>query len=205
MNTKSEKFTRRGSKHAQPELRAQQIIMAAIECFGENGYDNTTIDAIGKLAGLSKGTVYRFFSSKDDLLLSVIDHLDHLFEQRFKEQSQGKSSVDKLEIFCQISVTDIIEEQELLSLWFQVLNLSFIREKLRVISQKDIATVAAIVREGIEKGELKAETIDYIPTTLVALLHGHYLLSHLGKETPADSSEKFNHSWQLIKEQIIKR
>ncbi len=45
----------------------QRILDAAIEAFGESGYDRTTLDRIAELAGCSRVTVYQYVSGKDDL------------------------------------------------------------------------------------------------------------------------------------------
>ena len=45
----------------------QRILDAAIEAFGESGYDRTTLDRIAELAGCSRVTIYQYVSGKDDL------------------------------------------------------------------------------------------------------------------------------------------
>jgi AcrR family transcriptional regulator len=45
----------------------QRVLDAAIEAFGESGYDRTTLDRIAELAGCSRVTVYQYVSGKDDL------------------------------------------------------------------------------------------------------------------------------------------
>lgn len=45
---------------------------AALEVFGERGFHRTTLDEVARRAGVSKGTVYLYFDSKDDLLRGVI-------------------------------------------------------------------------------------------------------------------------------------
>jgi AcrR family transcriptional regulator len=49
-------------------LRTQQRILdAALEVFGELGYERTRIDAIAKLAGCSRVSFYQYFAGKEDL------------------------------------------------------------------------------------------------------------------------------------------
>lgn len=45
----------------------QRVLDAAIEAFGEAGYDRTTLDRIAELAGCSRVTIYQYASGKDDL------------------------------------------------------------------------------------------------------------------------------------------
>jgi AcrR family transcriptional regulator len=57
-----------GARTGARGLRTQQRILdAALEAFGESGYDRATLDRIAELAGCSRVTVYQYTSGKDDL------------------------------------------------------------------------------------------------------------------------------------------
>ena len=55
-----------------PEERPRQILEAALEVFAERGLAAARLDDIAKLAGLSKGTIYLYFATKEDLFREVI-------------------------------------------------------------------------------------------------------------------------------------
>ena len=57
------------------EIRAEKALLikqTALELFAENGYNTTSISQIAKKAGISKGLMYNYFKSKEDLLTSII-------------------------------------------------------------------------------------------------------------------------------------
>jgi len=56
----------------QPEQRPDAILAAAFEAFAENGYAETRIDDVAARAGISKGLVYVYFKTKEELLKAVI-------------------------------------------------------------------------------------------------------------------------------------
>ncbi len=58
-----------------PEERPQQILVAAIEAFGENGIAGAKLEDIAARAGVSKGTIYLYFQSKEDLFREVVRQL----------------------------------------------------------------------------------------------------------------------------------
>ncbi len=60
------RFRRR--KQARPE----ELIAAAVELFGEQGFAATTLKDVAKRAGVSKGTVYLYFKSKEELLRAAV-------------------------------------------------------------------------------------------------------------------------------------
>jgi AcrR family transcriptional regulator len=57
----------------QRETRRQQILAAALRCFSRDGFHNTTTADIVREAGLSQGTLYLYFGSKDDIVLALAD------------------------------------------------------------------------------------------------------------------------------------
>jgi TetR/AcrR family transcriptional regulator, repressor for uid operon len=52
----------------------EKIIQAAIESFAQSGFDRTKMEDIAKRLGLSKGTIYLYFNSKEDLFLAICEH-----------------------------------------------------------------------------------------------------------------------------------
>lgn len=54
------------------ESRPREVIDAALSLFGEFGFAQTRLDDVAAKAGISKGTIYLYFSSKQDLFEAVI-------------------------------------------------------------------------------------------------------------------------------------
>jgi AcrR family transcriptional regulator len=52
--------------------RPQEIIEAAFAEFSRNGYAATTLDQIAERAGVTKGTIYVYFESKEHLFISMV-------------------------------------------------------------------------------------------------------------------------------------
>lgn len=59
----------------------RKIKEAAFELFGERGFSNTSVRAIAQKAGKSKGLIYHYFDSKEDILQSIFDDLTNLGDQ----------------------------------------------------------------------------------------------------------------------------
>jgi TetR/AcrR family fatty acid metabolism transcriptional regulator len=71
--------------------KRERIIAAAGKFFGDKGYHNTTTAEIAEAAGVAAGTIYIYFSSKEELLVAVFEeflgvHMDRLREGIVKEQ-----------------------------------------------------------------------------------------------------------------------
>ncbi|HEX6239793.1 MAG TPA: TetR/AcrR family transcriptional regulator [Polyangiales bacterium] len=62
------------SRRRLKEARPQQLLDAALELFVEKGFAATRAEEVAQRAGVSKGTLYLYYPSKEDLLKAVIEH-----------------------------------------------------------------------------------------------------------------------------------
>jgi AcrR family transcriptional regulator len=56
----------------RPEARPDEIIEAALAVFGERGFARAKLDDVAQQAGVSKGTLYLYFDSKDALFREMV-------------------------------------------------------------------------------------------------------------------------------------
>jgi len=56
----------------RPEARPEEILAAALEVFGEQGFAGARCDEVARRAGISKGTLYLYFDSKESLFREMV-------------------------------------------------------------------------------------------------------------------------------------
>ncbi len=61
----------------------EKILMAALEMFSQNGYAGTNIRELTASLGLGKSSMYRHFTSKEEIWNTLLDELSDYYEQRF--------------------------------------------------------------------------------------------------------------------------
>ena len=71
-----------------PEIR-EKILSKAAKLFAEKGYSGTTIVDLANSCGSSRGALYHYFGSKEDILFHILkDHVDSMYDA-VQEVSQG--------------------------------------------------------------------------------------------------------------------
>jgi TetR/AcrR family fatty acid metabolism transcriptional regulator len=82
---------RRARPEAPPPAKREAILRAAIDVFAGRGYFNAQVADVARAAGVAAGTVYLYFRSKDDLLISIFERgmRDALTEGRALAESIG--------------------------------------------------------------------------------------------------------------------
>lgn len=60
----------------------QRLLAAATRLFAEQGYDRTSVQEIVEAAGVTKGALYHYFGSKDDLLHEIYARMLRVQQER---------------------------------------------------------------------------------------------------------------------------
>ena len=151
-----------------PPTRAavlDEIVRAAAAAFGEAGYRTATLDAIAERAGLSKVTLYRYVSSKEELLSLVVERTIATFRQGLRDiVEQRRPAEETLRRIVRFQVELLTENLAFLTVFFAEesgLPAPMAAQAARAKREYD-RTIERVVREGIEAGRLRP-----LPPTLV--------------------------------------
>ena len=137
--------------------RKTEFLNTAQELFFTQGYDQTSVESIIRKIGLSKGTFYYYFKSKEDLLDALIERLSEKILEEVKKiaDRQDLDAITKLNRAYAVTRSIKLENLELLKVLLKVLyddkNISF-RFKIYRSSIEILAPeFSKIIRQGIKE------------------------------------------------------
>jgi AcrR family transcriptional regulator len=139
--------------------RRAQIIEAALACFVRKGYTNTTMDDIVAESELSKGTLYWYFDSKDDLFTAAVESVFEEFgEDAILEVAHCDTAADKLRASARSMVDLCRKAQGTFSLFIEFWSQSDRRGEagqywVDILVQYS-ELLAGVIEEGVQSGEL---------------------------------------------------
>ncbi|KLU20129.1 TetR family transcriptional regulator [Caballeronia mineralivorans PML1(12)] len=94
-------------RHMDGATAQEQLLDAAEDLFYRDGIRAISVDAVVERAGVNKMSVYRQFSSKDDLVVAYLRRMDARFRERI-ERSIAKHPGEPAHALVQ-SITDLVE------------------------------------------------------------------------------------------------
>ena len=103
------------------EEKRSLIMDTALEHFANEGFHSTTINHIAKHAGISKGLMYNYFSSKDELLAEIIDRSISEMYLFFDADRDGFLSDEEFELFIRKLFKLLKENRSFWRLFFQLM------------------------------------------------------------------------------------
>ncbi|MEN8224549.1 MAG: TetR/AcrR family transcriptional regulator [Bacteroidota bacterium] len=102
------------------EEKRNQIMDAALELFANGGYHNTSISLISGKAGISKGLMYNYFSSKEDLVKSIFDKGMDSLTQLFDPNKDGVLTAEEFNYFVERTFQTLTENKTYWKLYFGI-------------------------------------------------------------------------------------
>ena len=99
------------------DARKKEILDTAEQLFASNGFDNTSTNDIINAVGIARGTLYHHFTSKEDILDSVIDRINDTLMRDAKKiaEDQQIPLLDRLtDSICALNVDSRIGEEVLI-------------------------------------------------------------------------------------------
>ncbi len=171
------------------EERKQQILEAAIAVFARLGFRTARMDDIAEQAGLSKGALYLYYTSKDAIIAAL---LTYLFAQEFKRlrvlvesDREGPVGEQLLRLTQQFAST-MQWMSRLMPIAFEFYAVAGRNKEVRQFLKeyfKDYRTLLThLIERGIEQGEFRTVDAEATAITLVALFEGLALLFFVDPE-----------------------
>ncbi len=164
----------------RPDVSAErraQIIQAALACFTRAGYNNTTMDDIVAESGLSKGSLYWYFESKDDLFIAALASLfTDLGEDALAAMTRGPTAEAKLRAALHVALNFSQTAEGFFGLLLEFWVSSPHREKAGeswiglLMEYKDVLT--EIVEEGVQSGEFRPVDAESLVWAMMAAYDG---------------------------------
>jgi len=163
------------------EERKAQIINAAEDVFAQKGFDEARMDDIAKKTGLSKGTLYLYYKSKDDLIIAI---LDRIFQREFKALEKSDlseiSATDAIWTFVDTVSKDIKIMLRLMPITFEFMGLAFrnkfVQKAFKTYFNRYMDILMPIIERGIDTGEFRKVDAYDIAIAMGAVMEGTILL-----------------------------
>ena len=149
--------------------KRERIIAAAAKLFGEKGYHDTTTAEIAEAAGVAAGTIYIYFSSKEELLVAVFEeflgkHMQQLREGVAREATPHAKLDCLLQLGLELMQGNPDSARIFLSLLRQSTDMIKAVTKRSSRAYKDI--IEEVLREGVSSGLCREVDIPATATML---------------------------------------
>jgi AcrR family transcriptional regulator len=157
------------------ERRREEILAAATEIFARRGYPGTDLQIVADRLGVGKGTVYRYFRSKEALFLAAADRGMTLLRKRTDaEAERAPTPLDKIVRATHEYLRFFDEHPEIVELFVQERAEFRDRKRPTYFAHKDVNLKPwrALLRRLMATGEIRRMPVDRIADVFNSALYG---------------------------------
>jgi AcrR family transcriptional regulator len=151
----------------------EEILEAALNMFSINNYHATSMSMIAEEAGVSKGTLYWHFDSKEDLFRElVLAGLDYFHENYERIQSEKVKAEEKIYEIINFSIKMLSENLKLGNILqnnIQLISSEF-QKKMIERHKSAIEVIKMVIEQGIEEGSFKTDDLHNTAVMILTLI-----------------------------------
>ena len=191
------------------DQRKAQILNAAESIFTKKGFYEARMDDIAEETGLSKGAVYLYFKSKNDLIIAI---LDRIFQNEFKQlENLGQQEPSASKAIWKLTDTianDIVRLLRLIPIIYGFLALAFrnkyVQRALKQYIDRYLNILIPMIQRGIDSGEFRQVDPREVAIAAGAIIEGTILLWAYDK-TVVDPERHIRSGMKLLLEGVQAR
>lgn len=156
--------------------RRQSLIDAAWRCAAREGYHSVTVDDVCLEAGVSKGMFYGYFSSKQALLLALLEEDAGLIDSLIGGLADGSvKGVDRLRRFAQAMLEhgeDPARVQVRADLWASMLTTLEVRDQFATVVRRRRELLRSSIEQSFDPADLHGVAPRALASIVIALADG---------------------------------
>lgn len=165
------------------EKRMDQIINAAIEVFLKKGYEGATTKEIAKKAKVSEGTIFRYFKTKKDILIAILNRMAEQVFLEFEKEMHDNGNDNERETVKKLLkkyYRFIVNNSDLLKiLFFEVqFHKDLKKEFNENVLSKILEKSSDIIKEAGYEGKTNS---DIVVNVLCGLFFGLIIVDNINK------------------------
>jgi AcrR family transcriptional regulator len=169
------------------DLTHQRLIRAALELFSSRGYHDTTTAQIAKKAGVAEGTIYRHFSSKQQLL-NELYRAALRWAAKTVEDSGGATPRARLALVAQGFIEGAVRDPAMLKLGLLERHEGVLDDESRKTAREFRMGLERVIAQGKAEGAVRAGAVDVWAAVWLSVV-SHALEKIVAKEwKPADAA-----------------
>ena len=188
-------------------IRKEEILKAALATISEKGSANVTLDSIAKAAGLSKGGITYYYSSKEALFKEVFQYfLTFVYEHSITEISKFDNPLEKLLGYRFIYDPGHNLSEIFFPMLFDILSMASNNPEYNQVFKKWaddwVYAINKIIKEGNKSGQFEIEDTEETARLLSSIMQGIGTRWTLDRAT--HTTEWAHHALEMAVKSILK-
>ncbi len=184
-------------RERRKEARPGELLAAALELFVEKGFAATRVEEVAARAGVSKGTLFLYFPTKDELFKAVVrENISGRFREWNDEFRRFEGSAEEMVRYCLKAWWERVGDTRASGITKLMFSEAQNFPELAAFYHQEVVQpgqelICRILERGVERGEFRPMDIEYTAYSLTApmvflTMMKHSLCACLPPDSPLD-------------------
>ena len=163
-----------GKRERRKEARPGELLDAALDLFVEKGFAGTRAEEVAARAGVSKGTLFLYFQSKEELFKAVVrENISGRFKQWNDEFETFEGTASEMLAYCMTVWWERVGATRASGITKLMMSEAGNFPEIAAFYQTEViqpgqALIRRIMQRGIDRGEFRQLDLDYAIYSVVA-------------------------------------
>lgn len=159
--------TARAKRERRKDARPGELLAAALELFVEKGFAATRAEEVAKLAGVSKGTLFLYFSSKEELFKAVVrENISGRFSEWSNELETFQGNSSDLLRYCMTAWWERVGSTKASGISKLMMSEAGNFPDLAAFYQEEVVQpgnqlIRRVLQRGVDSGEFRELDVEY--------------------------------------------
>ena len=166
------------------EEKRERVLSAAISEFADENYGNASMNRVVKAAGISKGALFKYFTSKAGLFAYVYRMAlgrvkDYL--RQVRDESAAENFFSRLEKVMLAGLDFIQHHPGLAAIYYRIVftgDSPYKREIVEEVHRESLEFIESLIKKGIERGELRPDLDSELSAFMVEAVVDRFVHAH---------------------------
>jgi AcrR family transcriptional regulator len=176
-------------RKSKSTIRRREIMESCYQVIARKGLEGATLKQIGKEMGVSPSLLMHYFTSKEEMILALVDYMVERMDRTYHRAiKQTDSATERLTLYIDknfnFEIPQSVEDKVFYGSFYMALSDERVRARFRRMYEHDHEMIVSLIKEYMEEAGIVDLDPDLLAIQLISTIEGFYLYRVVHGDSP---------------------
>jgi AcrR family transcriptional regulator len=176
-------------RKSKSTIRRREIMESCYQVIARKGLEGATLKQIGKEMGVSPSLLMHYFTSKEEMILALVDYMVERMDRTYHRAiKQTDSATERLTLYIDknfnFEIPQSVEDKVFYGSFYMALSDERVRARFRRMYEHDHEMIVGLIKDYMEEAGIVDLDPDLLAIQLISTIEGFYLYRVVHGDSP---------------------
>lgn len=176
-------------RKSKSTIRRREIMESCYQVIARKGLEGATLKQIGKEMGVSPSLLMHYFTSKEEMILALVDYMVERMDRTYHRAiKQTDSAIERLTLYIDknfnFEIPQSVEDKVFYGSFYMALSDDRVRTRFRRMYEHDHEMIVNLIKDYMEEARIVDLDPDLLAIQLISAIEGFYLYRVVHGDSP---------------------